>query len=643
MDDSRKEQSFIKGYPIGANVSLVNVIYLRSQKNELGKWGDDYLYIVFKDMDTQEVKMQELINPKYTYYISNGTKSINHNLLYIEKEYVEPVTTTYRDLKKSIAEKTNNLDWYYDCLKSGNFKDTDRLFEIPTVFNADMHIEDYYRKLFARLYKNEPYNPTKVFFDIEVNVQNMDPGDSFPEHGKYPIDAITVMDDAHKKVYTLLLEDPTNPLVNKFKHTSGIIDKFKAFIQNHVGGWKEEARLGLNDLDLKIIFFKSEIDLIVTLFKIINTIKANVATAWNIAFDLPYIIDRIKVLGFDPRSIICHPDFEHKICEYYIDQRNEKFEQRNDYALISSYTVYVDQLITFASRRKGQRQIQRYNLDYVGTAIAGFGKLDYSGIYSNLTKLPAIDYETYVLYNIIDVITQAGIEHRTTDLDYLFLKSLMTNTRFQKVHRQTTFLVNKGIDDFYADGFVMGNNPNKHTPKTPFVGAVVLDPLNVSDKPKTKINGKPIDLCPNAIDYDYSAMYPSIVEENNMSPATMWGKILFPEALDPNENRFNHPNFNRSVWFMEDLHSLNWLEFCVRYFGMPDYEKMYDLIGFFFKTVTLPSHGLRNFDLMTRKRVLYHVVGNSKPRNLYKLVDNSQKRQLYRVIDKMPNMEVGEK
>ena len=123
----------------------------------------------------------------------------------------------------------------------------------------------------------------------------------------------------------------------------------------------------------------------------------------------------------------------------------------------------------------------------------------------------------------------------------------------------------------------------------------------------------------------------------------MWGKILFPEALDPNENRFNHPNFNRSVWFMEDLHSLNWLEFCVRYFGMPDYEKMYDLIGFFFETITLPSHGLRNFDLMTRKRVLYHVVGNSKPRNLYKLVDNSQKRQLYRVIDKMPNMEVGEK
>ena len=62
----------------------------------------------------------------------------------------------------------------------------------------------------------------------------------------------------------------------------------------------------------------------------------------------------------------------------------------------------------------------------------------------------------------------------------------------------------------------MGNNPNKHTPKTPFVGAVVLDPLNVSDKPKTKINSKPIDLCPNAIDYDYSAMYPSIVEENNI-------------------------------------------------------------------------------------------------------------------------------
>ena len=501
-----KEQSFIKGYPIGANISLVNAIYVKPQKDENGRYGSDYIYIVFKDNDTQEVKMQEIANPKYTYYISNGTKAIDHNMLYIEKEYVRPITVPYRDLKKSIAEETNNKEWYYDCLKSGNYKDTEKLLEIPTIFNADMYIEDFYRKLFSRLYVNTPYNPTKLFFDIEVNIQYLRDEDDFPEEGKYPIDAITAMDDSHKKVYTLLLEDDSNPLVEQFKNSTGEVDKLKALVQSHVGGWKQEHRLGLDGLDFKIIFFKNEIDLIASLFKIINTLKVNVATAWNIAFDLPYIIDRIRVLGYRPEDIICHPDFKHKVCYYHIDIRSKRFEERNDFALITSYTVYVDQLITFASRRKGQRQIQSHKLDYVGTAMAGFGKLDYSGIYSDLTKLPQIDYETYVFYNVIDVITQAGIEHRTTDLDYLFLKSLMTNTRFQKVHRQTTFLPNKGIESFYQDGYVMGDNVNLHNPESEFAGAAVLTPLNVSDKPKTRLNGRPINLCRNAIDYDYTAM-----------------------------------------------------------------------------------------------------------------------------------------
>ena len=131
--------------------------------------------------------------------------------------------------------------------------------------------------------------------------------------------------------------------------------------------------------DYAIMFYDEEIKLIVDMFNVINTIKPDFALAWNIAFDLPYLIERIRVLGHDPIEIICHKDFKVKECEYFIiiNKKNNKFEERGDYAHISCYTVYLDQLISFASRRKGQRAIPVMKLDFVGQAIAGVRKLDY--------------------------------------------------------------------------------------------------------------------------------------------------------------------------------------------------------------------------------------------------------------------------
>ena len=95
--------------------------------------------------------------------------------------------------------------------------------------------------------------------------------------------------------------------------------------------------------------------------------------------------------------------------------------------------------------------------------------------------------------------------------------------------------------------------------------AFVADPKLVSDTPKMKINGKPVNLCDNLDDFDYKALYPSIIDENNMALNTQHGKVFFPERLDDKENRFNNDYFDRTVWFMEDLNSNNWIDFCERY------------------------------------------------------------------------------
>lgn len=624
----------IPGYNLGDNISLLNVIYHKPVKDSEGKYGADSIDIIFKDLDTGEKQVYHQKKAKYVYFLGDKNKYPT-NVMFAPMDDVQPFKCNYVDLKKDIAELIDKKDVFIDNIKSGNYRANDELLQTPYIFNADMNIEDFYRCWFDRMYRNEPFTPTKLYFDIEVD--GIELHGAFPQPGQCPVNAITLVDDYNKKVYTLLLENYNNPLIEEFKQTKGIIKELKKFVRDAVGGWKQEHRFGLHLFDYKIVFFANEIELIKTAFDIINTIKPDFALAWNIAFDLPYLIQRIINLGYDPRSIICHPDFEVKDCWYYVDSNADKFEERGDAAHISCYSVYLDQLITFASRRKGQRALASFKLDYIGNKIAKVRKLDYSHITTRIDKLPYLDYHTFVFYNIMDTIVQLCVEHKVSDVDFVYAKSMSTNTRYPKVHRQTTYLINRGIKEFWDMGYVMGSNINKSNPKVGFAGAFVADPLNVSDKPKMKINGAPVMVCDTCDDFDYKALYPSIIDENNMAPNTQRGKILINDRLDPKENRFNNSYFDRSVWFIEDLVSHDRLTFCSRYLHLADYVEMYHDILNYFSTVKNPHRGLQNVDYVTGRRIMVIPVIKNQLREMCTIVDNTKPRTMVTVVDKMPN------
>lgn len=614
----------IKGYNQGDNITVINTIYHKPKKNQNGKYGAGSIDIVYRDLDTGEKGVQHIEDPEYTYYMANEGVLVNYNRLYIEKKDVHPISCKFRELKQSIAENTNNLDFFWDNIRSGNARQNDKLFTIPSVFNADMDIEDYYRFKFDKLYENKDYVPDKLYFDIEVDGINQR-GD-FPEMGECPINAVTLISEKSKTVYTLLLENYENPLIDKFKKEKNLLSRLKDFVIDNVGGHDKAIKYGLNNFEFKIAFYDEEINLIKTVFNIINELKPDFAVAWNIAFDLPYIIERIKVLGYAPEDIICHPDFKVKEAWYYIDQRADKFEERGDYAKISSYTVYLDQLITFASVRKGQRKMSGFKLDFVGNTIAGVRKLDYSHITTKIAELPYKDYLTFVFYNVMDVVVQKCIEDTVNDLNFVFVKSLTTNTRYAKVHRQTVYLINRGITEFYKMGLIMGCNVNKGNEKVGFAGAFVADPNNLSDKPKIKVNGKAVNLCDNSDDFDYKALYPSIIDENNMAPNTMYGKICLPDQLDPKENRFNNEYYNRSVWMIEDLVCGDRLNFCNRYLALANYEEMYNDIIEYFTKIKNPGDCIMYRDNISGNRYMVESIVKEQPKEMCEIVDNSKPR-----------------
>lgn len=588
----------IKNYPRGSNLTILNTFYLRSEKDENGKWGNDKLNIIFRDNATGLKHHEEIENPTYDFFMAKDDVYIDHNQLFIEKDKLEKITVPYNSLKKEIASTTGNLEFFYDNLRNGNGYANNKLFSHPRIFMADQDIEDRTRFNFSNYYQNNTYSITKSFLDIEADIIDMK-GD-FPEMGECPINAITIIDGVNDKVYTLLLRNSDNPLIEQFERSidNKLFERLKEFIRDAVGGWKNEKRLGLDKLEYEMMFYDEEIQLIQDLFILLNTTNPDFVLAWNMAFDMTYIIERIKMLGYSPEDIICHPNFETKIAKYYIDTRNENdLAARGDNATISSYSVYLDQMIQFASRRKGQSLFPDYKLDTIGKIIAGVRKLDYSHITTNIAKFPYLDYETFVFYNIMDTIVQKCIEQKVKDIDYVFNKCLLNDTRYSKCHRQTVYLVNRGIKDFYADDFIMGCNNNRFNQKDEkFPGAFVADASKIDDYAKTKINGRAIDIFDNVDDYDAKSLYPSVMREFGIAPNTQIGSIEIPEQVHANENRFDRERFKRGSAFLEDLQSHGYLEFCTRWFKLADYGTLYKDIIDYFTNVENSAKALKSYN-----------------------------------------------
>jgi hypothetical protein len=580
----------IKGYDKGSNLTILDTIY--------GQYDDkDVMTVIYRDNDTGLKHHQDIVNPTYTYFMANDNEILDYHHLFIEKERVRPVTCKYKDLLKSIAKETGNLEYFYENMKNKNFSANKRLFTLNEVFLADMDINDYYRFVFSQNYQNQLFDLSKAYLDIEVRVKDMPGDEDLSDHyGDYPINLITLVNDKMKIVTTLILRDPTNPQVAQLEQEVMRGEFQKAaydFVVKSVGGWKQATRLGVIDYVYDQVFYDDEITLLQDLFMYINSTQPDFVLAWNMAFDIPYIMERIKKLGYDPMDIMCHPDFKYKQCKYYIDEQHKnEFELKGDYSAISGYTIYMDQLQHFASRRKGQSKFPNYKLDTIGKMIAKIGKYEAFPPNLRFADREYYNFRDFTLYNIMDTIVQKVVEQRCDDVGYIFNKALLNNTRIPKSHRQTVYLSNRGTKEFYEDGLIMGCNANKfgEKPENKYAGALVGDPTHVVRDGFVKINGKPTWLFDNGDDFDFKALYPSEIDQHNIAPNTIIARVIAHNAIYDKENPFDNEKYDRAGDMFECLQSESIVEFCHRYLHLADYKEMLHDIEEFFTTQMICSN-----------------------------------------------------
>lgn len=582
----------VPGYPEGSDITLMNTIYNYPQKIDEKTWAPDNITLIYKDNITGEKGHVTIEKPDHEFYKVHDDKVLDYQPFFIEEKYCDKISVPHNSLEKEIADLTNNEEFYKTNIRNGCRYENMKLHTDPSIMNSDTNIEDHYRYRFSKEYTNSINRVYKGFFDIEVDGKYQK--GNFPEPGECPVNCCSYMDEKTDKIYTFILRNSENPLIEEFEKSinDDLFKELHDFIIEKVGGWKQATRFGLMDTTIEFLFFDDEISLIKTMFDIFHHINPDFILVWNMSFDIPYIIARIEELGYDPRHIMCSTKYENKTVKYYVDTRHKNdFAERTDYCNISGDITWLDQMIQFCSRRKAKiGSFTNFKLDTIGELIAKVKKLSYAHITDSVIKLPWLDFKTFVFYNIMDVIVQKCIEKKTQDVEYIFAKCIVSNTSYKKGHRQTVYLINKFASEFYKQGFIICNNGNKWNEKPPkFQGASVGDPLHTDDYSKIHILGRPIMVCNNLLDEDYKSLYPSITIEHNIAPNTLIGAIIMPIKIYKNENYHaymkseeENAKYSRSGEYIENLVSGVTLEFMERYFnlaGIKDFLRE-DLIEF---------------------------------------------------------------
>lgn len=628
----------IPSYPLGSDLVILDATYHFPNKQQVESYNGvktvytpDTMTIVYKDNTTGKKGIEVIEKPNYVFYmLKNNIPTPNYDMFFTDMKNLDEIKCKYRDVNKAIAEKldqyegtTKYTDLFKKNVRDGNYRANMEFQKSRRVFGSDIPINDFYRMRFAEQYKNTETPVSRAYLDIEVDVK-LSPTD-FPTNGNCPINAISYFEHDTKRLFTFLLnQKDVNPKSNEFCSTvdnRAFNKEFKGFLNETLGSEKVKD-FKLENIQTKVLVYDDELTLLKDLFGYINYTKPDFLMVWNMSFDIPFIINRILALGGNPKEIMCIHDINplYENCSYIVDSDHEDFATKGDYADITSYTVYLDQLIQFASRRRGGAQYRSYSLDYIGDEMAGVQKLHYENIAANVMELPYNDYRTFVKYNMMDVLVQYCIEFKADDILYVFDKALLNCTEYKKVHRQTIYLSNRATIMFKNFGdYVLGNNLNKFKPKptVKYEGAYVADPCKFGDKYKDKVNGIPIMRASNAIDFDFTRLYPSITQEYNMAPNTEIGYIKIPNKIYEAENATHNEKYTRSGQFIEDMTSECDIEFAHRWFNLASFKEAYADIIEYFNTEESPFYRLVNDDLLPKQVYNKHpsrrkVIASSK-------------------------------
>lgn len=538
------------------NPVLLNVSYIRPNKDT-----KEHFEVIYKDDNNITQKSDEEAETAI-YFVKPEYRNFSYNKPEERLERLYPIKTVISKIRQKIADEQGEAgkNFIKQCYENREFGKLNELYRWPYSFGADFQPEFYFMRDWYNKYKLTTTPKLSVsFLDIEADmIDNRIDMDNIPNSAYSPVNSATIIFDQTKESWTFILK-PYEP--SKLGRSEEEYKERYRLYQKQLGTYrqyeahKDEFIKDLNDsfdgvyghLEYHTREFDNEIDLIASLFALINLRKPDFCLTYNMRFDIQYLYYRIIALGYDPSSIMCHPYFKNKRCRFEVDRSTFQLEKQYDYFFCSSYTQYICQMRLYASIRKSQHKLKRVNLNSIADIELKDRKVDYEEE-GNITMFAYTNWMKFIKYNIKDVLLQLGIERKCKDVFTYYNKSHANLTPYNKIFKETHLLRNVREQFFEKEGWVQGNNLNilntreneearafysrgvtddEDEDETSFKGAINADPI-WNDKVGMRILGmRSNNMHVNTVDFDMGAFYPSIKIASNMDPITLLYKASF--------------------------------------------------------------------------------------------------------------------
>ncbi len=508
---------------------LLNVMYHKKE---------DVIDIILRHRDSNTKRIYTITKPKIEVYITKeqfrdySTHKTHFNINKCDKYFIE-----YKSLSHEIPKLLGDefYEAYLEEKKNKGFYESRNFYKLsPYVYGIDFDIESLYRCYWNISYNNNiPANLTKSYIDIEVDGIECE---GVPLGGLYPITMVSYVDQLTKSSVCFILNN---------EEIDELVD-----IRENPEKFREECKqlfdpfYDINSYDF--LFFDSEVELLKDLFTLINKNKRDYVLIWNISYDIPYIIDRIKYLGFEPTDIMCDRDFQVKEAWFYEDKINKTIDTKAHSYKISSCSVYEDSMRLYAGIRSVGSEIPSFRLDDVATSELGSGKIDFKEE-GNIKTIYRNSFRKFLLYSIKDTLLMYGIEKKTEDVDALTSKMISNCAAPRSCFKQTQFLHNRIYYELYSRGYIIGTNTNSldmeifdkfSDDDIKYGGGFVADPTLNNLNGLYVLGQQSRFIFKYVSDYDFAAMYPNILMSHNQAPHTMYGKCII-------ENRINNNHYNK--------------------------------------------------------------------------------------------------
>jgi len=330
-------------------------------------------------------------------------------------------------------------------------------------------IEEAPKELTAPL--REFQTPKKYFVDIEVEITEDAASALDTESAKNRILSIGIATDKCKII--ILGLDPLTP-----EQQGNIYKKINSYLTSTGDEWS-----------FKYKQFESEYDMVYTFFKDLAP-KMPLITGWNwFGYDWPYLLNRAKNLGIDPKII--SPG------KYLIGKTQ-----------LPVHLLMVDYLEIYKKWDRVIKIKESNRLSYVAEKAIGLKKIEYNG---TLRDLYQSNFEDFIYYNAIDCALVHYIDKKLKTLQTFFkiaqIAGVEINRALSPVWSTEVMMLRKFLERNQI--FIPEKKDESHVK---FAGGYVKEP---------KVGLHEWVAC-----YDFASLYPNTMVQWNISPDVYKGKNL---------------------------------------------------------------------------------------------------------------------